>query len=753
MARARTVADVILAEATSGSTAERWNDMLGIASVIANRANATNEDFQSIISAKGQFDGYGMPIPEGAEAYRSLAEQAINHVQQNGPVHGATYFATQPAVPGLKNSAPNAALNEVGRTKGHTYFEDRNFAPIVTAAGAIAPNRESLIAARMPQQMSVVPQANPARTATSLYANPMSIYGARTTSEMGRRADPITGKSRMHAGLDMTAQHGRQQTGVPVQSIADGRVEFAGNTRGYGNMVEIAHNDGFTSRYAHLEAIPSSIAQGMQINAGTPIGTLGNTGRSTAPHLHLEVRDETGRPVNPRDYVNLEAKAPPIPETSPNRSAPQMMAENPPDGIANTQGSNGTGIAMPGTSAPSGLLGFAQNAPTQTAPQSAPQTSPTANPHQGVSSYEGRAPSVTVANTPAEIAAAEVAMNDPAFSGMSATPASLAASTALSSSQVADSRIADAFSQPAQTAFNVNDANSAWGALSSVTPGLSESLAQAVNHQGPASFDMAGNVYGNHAPAQSMTAQSAPMPSFNEMMAINHTDDVGLAPLDSVPYSPSQGPMAPAQVASAPMAAPHGPASTPTYNAPQQTTPAFNAFDQSRPANNAPISRGGQVAPQASQVAAPVTPGSMATGGPVVALDAIAEGIFGGFNADSFGSLGGLGGMVGKAFSPENIGTMVGGAFFGIPGAMAGRALGSRLSAPPQDFTIGTPNAVALAHQMAMAGYTPGLAFPGAPSMMAGMLGPSGSNMSYSDMAAISPAAADALASGNSSLF
>ncbi len=102
------------------------------------------------------------------------------------------------------------------------------------------------------------------------------------TSSFGVRADPITHLRSMHEGIDFVAP-----VGTPVLATADGvvvRAEYAG---AYGNMVDVAHSDGFVTRYAHLKSIQVQVNDVVKRHAS--LGILGNTGRSTGPHLHYEV--------------------------------------------------------------------------------------------------------------------------------------------------------------------------------------------------------------------------------------------------------------------------------------------------------------------------------------------------------------------------------------------------------------------------------------------------------------------------------
>jgi len=115
------------------------------------------------------------------------------------------------------------------------------------------------------------------------------------TSEFGVRDDPFNGERIMHSGLDVAARED-----APVQAPADGVVTFAGNRGGYGNMVIVDHGYGYSTVYGHLSRWLVKV--GERVKRGANLASVGNTGRSTGPHLHYEVRVH-GIPVNPRLFV------------------------------------------------------------------------------------------------------------------------------------------------------------------------------------------------------------------------------------------------------------------------------------------------------------------------------------------------------------------------------------------------------------------------------------------------------------------
>lgn len=113
-------------------------------------------------------------------------------------------------------------------------------------------------------------------------------------SGYGYRVDPIYGTLKHHDGMDFASP-----TGTAVYATADGTVTHAGVSGGYGNLVEINHGYGYTTRYAHLSAI--KVADGQRISRGDLIGLVGSTGKSTGSHLHYEVRYR-GVPQNPVNF-------------------------------------------------------------------------------------------------------------------------------------------------------------------------------------------------------------------------------------------------------------------------------------------------------------------------------------------------------------------------------------------------------------------------------------------------------------------
>ena len=120
------------------------------------------------------------------------------------------------------------------------------------------------------------------------------------TSPFGIRMDPFLHEPAMHTGIDIRGEIGEQ-----VHATAAGRITIAGWDGGYGNMVEIDHGNGLSTRYGHLSEI--GVHVGDEVRTGQVIGRIGSTGRSTGAHLHYETRVD-GEAVNPQKFLEAGAK-------------------------------------------------------------------------------------------------------------------------------------------------------------------------------------------------------------------------------------------------------------------------------------------------------------------------------------------------------------------------------------------------------------------------------------------------------------
>jgi murein DD-endopeptidase MepM/ murein hydrolase activator NlpD len=133
------------------------------------------------------------------------------------------------------------------------------------------------------------------RVKERLMPTTLPVKQAFLGSPFGHRSDPIVGQRAMHEGIDFNAE-----TGTPVVAAADGVVLSAGWQSDFGNMIEVDHGDGLTTRYAHLSRMNAKA--GSLVKRGERIGAVGSTGRSTGSHLHFEVR-MLGVAQNPASFL------------------------------------------------------------------------------------------------------------------------------------------------------------------------------------------------------------------------------------------------------------------------------------------------------------------------------------------------------------------------------------------------------------------------------------------------------------------
>jgi murein DD-endopeptidase MepM/ murein hydrolase activator NlpD len=116
------------------------------------------------------------------------------------------------------------------------------------------------------------------------------------SSKYGKRIDPFTGKHEHHKGIDIAGKEGSR-----ILAVADGIVTWSGERTGYGKLVEINHGNGYVTRYGHNRQ--QLVKAGDTIRRGQAIALMGSTGRSTGPHVHIEVM-HNGKQVNPGKYLN-----------------------------------------------------------------------------------------------------------------------------------------------------------------------------------------------------------------------------------------------------------------------------------------------------------------------------------------------------------------------------------------------------------------------------------------------------------------
>jgi len=138
--------------------------------------------------------------------------------------------------------------------------------------------------------------------AVSLADRSLPVDGGRVTSGVGWRLDPFgSGRMTYHRGVDIAVTEG-----TPVYPVKKGTVYFAGPYKGYGNMVAVNHGNGLLTLYGHNAII--KVTAGDRVDSKTVIALSGNTGRSTGPHVHFEVRELAGYDKQRQEKLTQELK-------------------------------------------------------------------------------------------------------------------------------------------------------------------------------------------------------------------------------------------------------------------------------------------------------------------------------------------------------------------------------------------------------------------------------------------------------------
>ena len=132
----------------------------------------------------------------------------------------------------------------------------------------------------------------------TIYIDNFPVKVGHISSRYGMRKDPFTGKRTMHRGMDIAARKG-----TSIYPVGEGKVVFSGRKSGFGKMIEIEHSSTVVSRYSHLKK--SLVKKGQMVKTTDVIGQVGSTGRSTGPHLHLEIAFN-GETSNPRQFLSRE---------------------------------------------------------------------------------------------------------------------------------------------------------------------------------------------------------------------------------------------------------------------------------------------------------------------------------------------------------------------------------------------------------------------------------------------------------------
>lgn len=173
----------------------------------------------------------------------------------------------------------------------------------ITVANAALPQADVRLARAPLRGAATAPAPASAPTPQPAYLIAFSdpVPGRAVISPFGLRKLPWEEGGRLHQGVDIAGAPGEA-----VRATADGVVVRSGRDGGYGQFVEVRHAEGLTSFYAHLGAIEGWVAPGVAVKAGAAVGRIGNSGVSTGPHLHFEIRDHKDRPLNPRYFMGRQ---------------------------------------------------------------------------------------------------------------------------------------------------------------------------------------------------------------------------------------------------------------------------------------------------------------------------------------------------------------------------------------------------------------------------------------------------------------
>jgi murein DD-endopeptidase MepM/ murein hydrolase activator NlpD len=243
---------------------------------------------------------YVMEFTDDAEAAKPISEMrellSGQHRQHLGLIASAAEFAQQ------KFERTAALMTSLGLTVPSETLADADAmgGPYEEAAN---PNSVSRFETDTRQALDVVDGKIAYETAVRnelkrLPLGPPLRNIRRISSEFGTRVDPLRGTMATHGAIDFVAAYGD-----PVLATAAGRVIWSGLHGPYGNLVEIVHDNGVSTRYGHLKG--TNTTTGQRIRQGDVIGWLGNTGRSTGPHLHYETRIND-RATDPRNFWRIQ---------------------------------------------------------------------------------------------------------------------------------------------------------------------------------------------------------------------------------------------------------------------------------------------------------------------------------------------------------------------------------------------------------------------------------------------------------------
>lgn len=713
MARiANDVIDTILGEAGGKTIGQRYNDMLHVASTMVNRAMATGEPLQSIVSAPRQYDAFGKALPKGTEKLRAIAEMALAQVQNSGPVTTAMFMATPNAVSGL----PKGLVKNT-KTAAHVFFDDPQNRAIATSKGYVRPD-PSAVAAAYGQSPSV----SSAREAIDAMSGTAAQAGVK--DRLGRQ--PIGQVDFDRIGLDPNFAARMKDYAAAAQSLGlDLSVDVTNARRtpeqqaaiqaaGYSKTKNSYHIPGFaldvsaTNLNALDQPDPATQAAARQLAASMGLGLL-----------------------NPAfDPAHIQVNVPGL-------SAAKLMSM-PVDAFGNVQLSPEQALAV-----------RADSVPTPTARPNPETAIASGVPAQSVKTSSFSPPAGTVNDMPDT---AGIGF----FGGQAGSFAGVPAKSVKTTSYAPDTAVASVDTSKSAYAPEESPASKALADLASRT-------------KDDAITEIAGAPVGQSAVAPSSAYATTNLPGYGytpPSVTAMAPEPVAPAPIEVAPpaaITPPSPVFTPQTVAPAPVAAPARAAATPSIPSGTKAALDFHAG-----LNNAAVASNGNTLTRDAMgysynyspefdVTTISNPAGDTVGvkqGKVTADSAASatnasKGIFG-LDQDTVSNsvVGGLGGLGGAAV----------GGLFGPVGSLIGSAIGRQLAVQNNPFaTPGAQPSAGLFGLGGLGGLFGGIfggrnSYPSAPNAPSA-LGGRQSNRSVGEMRGISPRAAGDIEAGRQGLF
>jgi len=249
------------------------NELYGQRKSIDEARRATSENIDALAMRLGRLQSHVIRLDALGDRLTKMAELD----------KGEFDFTTQPAQGGPENDShdDSASVDPVSFTASLDTLSEQleNRAQQLALLETMLMNRGL--------QDEVVPAGRP-------------ITAGWLSSYFGMRTDPFTGKNEYHKGLDFAGK-----LGSDVVTVAAGVVTWAGRRYGYGNLVEINHGNGYSTRYGHNDKIIVKV--GDAVKKGQVVAKMGSTGRSTGPHVHFEVL-YNGKAVDPMNYIQTSQR-------------------------------------------------------------------------------------------------------------------------------------------------------------------------------------------------------------------------------------------------------------------------------------------------------------------------------------------------------------------------------------------------------------------------------------------------------------